>query len=86
MASLAAAPPSAHSSASLENDKSALGAGNGDPEKAGSGYDQEVRPPLGCSLFCGFFVCVVFSACVDVWLTVWDGTVVRACVIGDSSA
>ncbi|ETW76341.1 oligopeptide transporter [Heterobasidion irregulare TC 32-1] len=44
MASLAAAPPSAHSSASLENDKSALGAGNGDPEKAGSDYDQEATP------------------------------------------
>lgn len=44
MASLAAAPPSAHSSASLENDKSALGAHNVDPEKAGSGYDQEATP------------------------------------------
>ena len=78
MASLAAAPPSAHSSASLENDKSALGAGNGDPEKAGSGYDQEVRSPFVRSLFCGVFFYVVSSACVDVWLTVWDGTVVRS--------
>ena len=91
MASLAAAPPSAHSYASLENDKSALGAHNVDPEKAGSGYDQEVRPPFAYSLFCGFCV-VVLRGFFCVCRHFADGVVydyravVRACVIGDSRA